>query len=963
MGSDRARNSYDPSRHYRAVVSQQGRVTLEADLNEAEEIANETLREQTLEIVGPSGTPDDGYRIDPRIGTFDFSVHAGSMYVGGVRVTTRGTTYTTQREWLDRQGDPLWIEPGQPASNTQPNEYVYLLLNEQEVSAVEDRTLREVALGGPDTTARKRIIQRIVRAPLRAQNCADARVEITKLWARQKARFNPKTLRLESPVRLQVNFVTPPDTTDPCDPPAQGGYLGADNQLIRVQITEYNSRSRRGRLVWGYNNASILYRVTVEDNRTLKLTSSPIDAYHTPKQNQAVEVLRSTVGLGNGDFIAAHTGQVLTLNQGYEPETRLLPLPSALPAVFTDRDASPQVFLRLWEQELEFTDGIPVALGTNGLEVTVIGNGAASRWSLGQYWMFAVRPNTPTQLYPQRYLDAPQPPEGPRQWACPLAVIGGGERGRTLLDDCREPFENLVTLTKRRRESCCGITIEPKDLERRSLQAILDVYAGRQITVTFRPGRYRLRETLRLGPKHAGFTLEGCSHGAILEADANQTQFTDGLIALTHANGVKIRNLTFEIKTQPPLVIVFPGSDARVNVGIALRPITCQDLTVEDCVFVFRAQSKLSELGIGIFAGGTNTGWCIQRNRFIGNRKVVTPDAVRDLLQDQDTFIGLAVMPSFQPIVTPVAVAGTQNFQLLRSSVHRWTITENHMEGITVATLIVADTGKLRCQNNEVLECHDGFVFLSLRSLALAASETANVAEPSNVNDSFVAGALFVWILVNPSNLGSFAGLLYPLPTGWDTTNEGLVLGEFNRDTGLEGAFEASQLLGNLASAFDASAFNHERALSLDFSHNHVDLGIGSENTGSTIFLWDTEVSTNSVLTFGQNRLRNFANELLPTNSQQPNSNPQISPFRATAFFWNINILSITGNVITNEAPAPTEGQDPYCLFFFPMAKDVVAHYAIAGNVLIGKTNLDTIPRPDFPTVPFNNWRFVNTEV
>ena len=34
MASDRARISFDPTRAYRAVVAQQGRVTLEADVNE-----------------------------------------------------------------------------------------------------------------------------------------------------------------------------------------------------------------------------------------------------------------------------------------------------------------------------------------------------------------------------------------------------------------------------------------------------------------------------------------------------------------------------------------------------------------------------------------------------------------------------------------------------------------------------------------------------------------------------------------------------------------------------------------------------------------------------------------------------------------------------------------------------------------------------------------------------------------
>ena len=78
MGGDKARVSFDQTRLYRSVVMQQGRVTLEADWNEAQLIATEEEREEVLDIVGPAGTPDDGYRVlDP--GTvpkplFDFTV-------------------------------------------------------------------------------------------------------------------------------------------------------------------------------------------------------------------------------------------------------------------------------------------------------------------------------------------------------------------------------------------------------------------------------------------------------------------------------------------------------------------------------------------------------------------------------------------------------------------------------------------------------------------------------------------------------------------------------------------------------------------------------------------------------------------------------------------------------------------------------------------------------------------------
>jgi hypothetical protein len=62
MTADIARITYDPRRKYRSVVAQQGRVTLEADSNEASAIASEALRLETIDVIGHAGTPDDATR-------------------------------------------------------------------------------------------------------------------------------------------------------------------------------------------------------------------------------------------------------------------------------------------------------------------------------------------------------------------------------------------------------------------------------------------------------------------------------------------------------------------------------------------------------------------------------------------------------------------------------------------------------------------------------------------------------------------------------------------------------------------------------------------------------------------------------------------------------------------------------------------------------------------------------------
>ncbi len=62
----------------------------------------------------------------------------------------------------------------------------------------------------------------------------------------------------------------------------------------------------------------------------------------------------------------------------------------------------------------------------------------------GDYWLIAVRPGTPTQVYPPRYLGSPQPPDGPRLWVSPLALIAWNAGTLKVLDDCRKPFSPLT---------------------------------------------------------------------------------------------------------------------------------------------------------------------------------------------------------------------------------------------------------------------------------------------------------------------------------------------------------------------------------------------------------------------------------------------------------------------------------------------------------------------------------------
>jgi hypothetical protein len=110
--SDIARNTYDKTRQYRSLVSQQGRVVLEADTNEASMIAAEGMRQEVVDVVGSYGVPldlvkgerGDGYRIyELNADTRDFRIGTGSLYLGGWRILQDDTqlAYGNLSDWLD----------------------------------------------------------------------------------------------------------------------------------------------------------------------------------------------------------------------------------------------------------------------------------------------------------------------------------------------------------------------------------------------------------------------------------------------------------------------------------------------------------------------------------------------------------------------------------------------------------------------------------------------------------------------------------------------------------------------------------------------------------------------------------------------------------------------------------------------------------------------------------------------
>lgn len=64
--ADYSRNSFRPTQGFTGVRLQQGRVQLDADWNEHVDIVNESIRQSTMDLIGPSGAPSlgGGFRVE-----------------------------------------------------------------------------------------------------------------------------------------------------------------------------------------------------------------------------------------------------------------------------------------------------------------------------------------------------------------------------------------------------------------------------------------------------------------------------------------------------------------------------------------------------------------------------------------------------------------------------------------------------------------------------------------------------------------------------------------------------------------------------------------------------------------------------------------------------------------------------------------------------------------------------------
>ncbi len=563
MTADISRHALRPLQKFTGVVRQQGRLPLDAEETEAGDIAALMLREALAETICEKGAPGDGYRVTGATVTaddeLDFTLDDGSFYLAGLRTSTAvipgsgdlHMTYRRQPDWLtfplDTPGPPL------PAGGVQRTDLVYLQAWEQTVTATEDSELFERALGGADTSARRRVMSRVQVLDDVPANCDAA---LDDLVAREYPGGQLDAARCEvlSPATLTIGFTQLDPLEDLCRPSALAGFLGARNETFRVQVTT------PGRFVWGRDNAAPLYRVQVEEHpedgtrRRIVFLTRPRDEFGWPLAGMTVEVLRWGALLDNREKVAEPTGLLLSVENGFDPSDGSILVSAEVPAAWDAWFATPQgqeainprddaeagletyFFLRVWTGggegsavDHDMDVGNPVELGETGLTATFSADGLP-----GDYWIVSARPNTPTEVTPWDLLDGAAP-NGPRRLLAPLALLpwDGPTPGQAI--DCRHRFRPLCRVG-----GCCRVTVGDGHISHGDVTSIQEAVARLPLDggeICIHPGDYTEHVTIT---GRSNITITGCGRDTRWFGEAARA---DPLLRLTDCSGIVVRRI------------------------------------------------------------------------------------------------------------------------------------------------------------------------------------------------------------------------------------------------------------------------------------------------------------------------------------------------------------------------------------------------------------------------------------
>jgi hypothetical protein len=430
MKGDFTRSTWRPEKHYNSVRMQQGRVQLDADWNEAVDIAAHRTHTGMLDMVGASGAPlpsagfalvtdvehlpeaqrEAAARLLP-LAPGDFIISAGRYYVDGVLCENESpVTYSAQPD-----------SPGEPLPENEPATYLaYLDVWSRHLTALDDPEIREVALGGPDTTTRTKTVWQVRLHPL-ASTASE--------------RVLPAAITQKSTGRLSARAVPQSGPSDPCLIEPGAGYRRTENQLYRVEIHDAGPVGT-ATFKWSRDNGFIVMAVELirETSSELTVISSGTPRSAGLQEGDCLEIT------DQGSELRGAPGQLLTLTKLQGSTLTLKPRDTSDAIDFSSYPSRPR--LRKW-------DGVASVVvpslneGYIELESGVQVRFEEGAYATGDFWLVPARTATGSVEWP---FTEPQPPAGIVHHYAVLGVLQFDGSQLPSIRDERDLFPTLTEL-------------------------------------------------------------------------------------------------------------------------------------------------------------------------------------------------------------------------------------------------------------------------------------------------------------------------------------------------------------------------------------------------------------------------------------------------------------------------------------------------------------------------------------
>jgi Family of unknown function (DUF6519) len=248
MKGDFSRDTFNPEKHYSRVLMQQGRALLDSDWNEMLSILLEQHRMLARDIYGPHGGPEAnaGFRITKD--ATGWKIGEGRYYVDGMMCDNTNSSVALT---------PDQIETAKSAAVNMPV-LVFLDVWERHITSIEDPHIREIALGGAETSTRAQLVSQVhlqkvssSLVPVLTIREMDKRMENWGKWVTE----NLKQTRAKMSAKLH----RPQSSSTPCSIPATSSYRGLENQLYRVEVHQgTNLESKPVTIKWSRENGSVV---------------------------------------------------------------------------------------------------------------------------------------------------------------------------------------------------------------------------------------------------------------------------------------------------------------------------------------------------------------------------------------------------------------------------------------------------------------------------------------------------------------------------------------------------------------------------------------------------------------------------------------------------------------------------------------------------------------------------------